>query len=65
MHRCIPEPSSRKILEEAYLFFLAFFFAGILFSSHHSKISAELKRRSALSASMYSECEFACQEKSE
>jgi hypothetical protein len=42
MHRCIPEPSSRKkILEEAYLFFLAFFFAGILFSSHHSKISAE------------------------
>jgi hypothetical protein len=31
----------KKILEEAYLFFLAFFFAGILFSSHHSKISAE------------------------
>jgi hypothetical protein len=39
----------KKILEEAYLFFLAFFFAGILFSSHHSKISAETKRRSALS----------------
>jgi hypothetical protein len=41
MHRCIPEPSTRKILEEAYLFFLAFFFAGILFSSHQFNFSAE------------------------
>jgi hypothetical protein len=29
-----------EILEEAYFFFLAFFFAGILFSSHGSKFSA-------------------------
>ena len=32
MHRCIPE-SSFRILESAYLFFFAFFFAAILFSS--------------------------------
>jgi hypothetical protein len=63
MHRCIPE-ASFTILEETYFFFLAFFFAGILFSSHRFNIRHK-QRRSALSASMYSDCHFPCQEKSD
>jgi hypothetical protein len=37
MHRCIPDSSFRIC---AYLFFFAFFFAAILFSSKLSKIHA-------------------------
>jgi hypothetical protein len=41
MHRCIPE-SSFQILERAYLFFFAFFFAAILFSSKLFEIRASI-----------------------
>jgi hypothetical protein len=41
MHRCIPE-SSFQILESTYLFFFAFFFAAILFSSKLFEIHASV-----------------------
>ncbi len=59
-----PRTFRSKFLEEAYLFFLAFFFA-ILFSSKPLRMSRQLRWRSASSVFMYSDSVFACQEESE
>jgi hypothetical protein len=63
VHRCTPE-GSFPICEEAYLFFLAFFFAAILFSSL-PEFSRQRRWRSAYTIIMYKFTELSCQEESD
>jgi len=64
VHCCTPE-SSLRISEEAYLFFLAFFFAAILFSSELIEFSRQQNWRSAYSIIMFRVTELSCQEESD
>jgi len=51
--------------KEAYLFFLAFFFAAILFSSELFRFFRQRSRRSAYSFIMFRVTELSCQEESD
>jgi len=65
MHCCIPERSEQTLRLDYLFFFLAFFFAAILFSSKLLEFSRQQCWRSAYSITMYRDTEFSCQEKSE
>ena len=64
---CIAAPPSVpfRFAKEAYLFFLAFFFAAILLSSELFKISDQHCWRSAYSIIMFRVIELSCQEESD
>jgi hypothetical protein len=59
-------PKASKTLEGSYLFFfLAFFFAAILFSSHSRSNFAPARLPERVSKLMYSDCAACCQEESD
>jgi hypothetical protein len=58
-------PTVPNFCKEAYRFFLAFFFAAILFSSRIFRCSRQQSWRSAYTVTMYKDCALSCQEESD